>query len=123
MDENLLRTKGALPTNIRPACVQGFALRIGKRATLIPQPEASAYGILMELSHAEIDQLYSEPSVSAYRPKAVLAQLPDCSYVPALCFNLVEPPAPEEANAEYAAKLRELAERLKLPSGYVESIR
>jgi len=77
----------------------------------------------MELSHGEIEKLYSDPSVSAYRPEAVLAQLADGSYLPALCFNLVVPPAPEAANSEYAVRLRELARRLKLPPGYVESIR
>ena len=77
----------------------------------------------MELTHSEVEKLYSEPSVSAYRPDAVVAQLADGSYIPALCFNLVVPPAPEEANSDYAAKLRELAGRLKLPRGYVEEIR
>lgn len=123
MDIELLRSKGAHPANPRPACVHGFALRIGQRATLIPNVESSAHGIIMELSHGEIEQLYSEASVSAYRPEAVLAQLADGSFVPALCFNLVVPPAPEEANSDYAMKLRELARRLNLPPGYVESIR
>jgi len=77
----------------------------------------------MELSHAEIDKLYSDPSVNAYRPEAVLAQLADGSNIPALCFNLIIQPAPEEANAEYATKLRELARRLQLPPAYVQSIR
>lgn len=77
----------------------------------------------MELSHAEVEQLYSEASVSAYRPEAVLAQLADGSYIPVLCFNLVVPPAPEEVNSDYAMRLRELARRLKLPPGYVESVR
>jgi len=108
--------------NIRPACVPGFALRIGQRATLLRVPDARAYGILMELTHSEIEQLYSEPSVQAYRLEAVLAELTDGSCVPALCFNLLVPPDPEEANSEYAAKLRDLASRLGLPSNYVESI-
>jgi hypothetical protein len=123
MDADLLRTKGAHPMNVRPACVRGFALRIGQRATLLRVPDARAHGMLMELTHAEIEQLYSEPSVRAYRPEAVLAQLTDGSRVPALCFNLPVPPGPEEANSEYAAKLRDLARRLGLPSDYVESIR
>lgn len=76
----------------------------------------------MELTHAEVDQLYAEPSVRAYRPEAVLFELKDGPRVPALCFNLVEPPRPEERNAEYAAKLRELAVRLGLPSNDVASI-
>jgi hypothetical protein len=77
----------------------------------------------MEIPHAEVEQLYLEAGVSAYRPEAVLAQFADGSYIPALCFNLVVPPTPEEANSDYAMKLRELARRLKLPPGYVESIR
>jgi hypothetical protein len=123
MDVELLRSKGVHPTDPRPACVPGLALRIGQRATLIQNVESSAYGIIMELSHAEIEQLYSEASVSAYRPEAVLAQLADGSYIPALCFNLVVPPAPDEANSDYAGKLRDLARRLNLPQGYVEGIR
>jgi hypothetical protein len=122
MDVDLLRGKGVDPVNIRPACVSGFALRIGQRATLLRSPDARAYGILMELAHVEIDQLYSEASVRAYRPEAVLAELTDGSRVPALCFNLLVPPGPEEANPEYAAKLRDLARRLELPPNYVEGI-
>ena len=110
------------PSRKRPACVPGFALRIGQRATLLRIPDARVYGIVMELTHAEVEQLYSEASVRAYRPEAVLAELTDGSRVPALCFNLLVPPGPEEANSEYAAKLRELAHRLGLPSNYVESI-
>ena len=123
MDADLLRAKGADPANIRPACVRGFGLRIGKRATLLRASDATAYGIVMELTHAELDHLYSDPSVRAYRPEAVTAELTDGSRVPALCFNLPVPPDPEEANSEYAAKLRDLARRLRLPATYVETIR
>ena len=122
MDADLLRAKGALPVNIRPACVSGFTLRIGQRATLLRVRDARAYGIVMELTHAEIEQLYSEASVRAYRPEAVMAELTNGLRVPALCFNLLVPPGPDEANAEYAAKLRDLARRLGLPSDYVDSI-
>jgi len=122
MDADLLRTKGTHPINIRKACVPGFALRIGQRATLLRTPDARAYGVVMELTHAEIEQLYSDATVRAYCPEAVIAELTDGSRVPALCFNLLLPPGPEEANPEYAAKLRELARRLGLPSAYVESI-
>ena len=122
MDADLLRTKGVNPGNIRPASVSGFVLRIGQRATLLRNPNGLAHGILMELTHAEVEQLYSEPSVRAYRPEAVLCKLKDGSLVPALCFNLLEPPRPEEVNSEYAAKLRGLAARLGLPSDYLDSI-
>ena len=44
------------------------------------------------------------------------------SAVPALAYVLPEPAAPEDRNPEYAARLRELAERLGLPSHYTRSI-
>jgi hypothetical protein len=122
MDADLLRTKGVNPANIRVASVSGFALRIGQRATLVRNPNGLTHGILMELTHKEVEQLYSESSVRTYRAEAVLCKLNDGSLIPALCFNLPEPPGPEEANSEYAAKLRGLAARLGLPSDYVDSI-
>jgi len=77
----------------------------------------------MELTHAEIEQLYSDPSVKVYRPEAVLTELADGSTQPALCFDLMEPPRPKEHNWEYAVKLRALAQRLGLPDEYVSSIK
>lgn len=123
MDTELLRSKAARPVNIRIASVRNFALRIGQRATLIPAKNSTVYGMLMELTHGEIDRLYSEPSVREYRPEPVLADLPDGSHVSGLCFNLPIPPKPGEANPDYAAKLRDLASRLGLPPGYVNKIR
>ena len=67
MDAGLLRAKGANPLNIRLACVPGYALRIGQRATLIESSQSRSFGMLMELTHDEIEQLYSEASVRAYR--------------------------------------------------------
>ena len=123
MDIDLLRSEGAEPLNVRAAFVPGFSLRIGQRAALVPVPNSRAYGILMELTHGEIEQLYSEPSVRVYRPEAVTAELGDGSHVAALCFNLPVAPRPEEANPNYAAKLRDLARRLGFPSDYIDSIR
>lgn len=122
MDADALRRKGFRPVRVRRARVRGFALRIGQRATLVPEPTGCVHGVLMELPHAEVDRLYSEPGVQAYRPEAVLAEGVDGAVVPALCFNLPEAPDPAETNAEYAAKLRELGRRLELPADYVESI-
>jgi hypothetical protein len=122
MDEELLRAKGAQPASPRQACVHGFALRIGRRATLVPVSGACAYGIVMELSHEEIELLYMDPSVRMYRPEAVVAELADGAQVPALCFNLQITPEPGESNDAYARKLRDLALRLGLPSDYVDRI-
>lgn len=122
MDEQLLREKGVQPTTPRHAVVRGFALRIGQRATLVPASDARAHGVVTELSHDEIERLYSEPSVAVYRPEAVVAEFPDGVQVPALCFNLPIAPEPGESNDAYARKLQDLARRLGLPPDYVDRI-
>ena len=122
MDETLLQAKGITLPNLRVASVPGFQLRIGTRATLVPAPSGRVFGLIASLSHNELERLYSEPSVQAYRPEAVLAYLTNGETLAALCFNLVEPPSSDEHNLDYASKLRSLAERLNFPSDYVSSI-
>ena len=122
MDADALRAKGAHPINPRRGCLSGFTLRIRERATLMPDPEARVYGLLMELTHDEIERVYAEPSVREYRPEAVLVELDDAVQVPALCFNLPVPPRLAEVNEGYAQKLRDLALRVGLPASYVKRI-
>src|ERR1700728_3417598 len=87
MDVRILNSKGLDPKNVVPASVPGFALRIGERATLVADSGSKAYGLLMYQTHDEVRKLYSEESVRAYQPEAVMAVLADNSPVPALCFN------------------------------------
>jgi hypothetical protein len=123
MDAEGLRANGFHPVNARHACVPGMSLQIGRRATLVPDPARCAYGFVIGLSHAEVERLYAEPSVAAYRPEAVIAQLMDRSCIAALCFNLPPSDEPAQANPEYAEKLRVVADRLGLPADYAASIR
>ena len=122
MDEEVLKTKGVLAMDIRPAFVSGFQLRIGNRATLVTNPAARVFGRIVSISHVELERLYSEPGLQAYKPEAVMAQLANGETRAALCFNLVEPPSLQERNPEYAHKLRALAQQLDFPSEYVASI-
>lgn len=123
MDEDLLRSKGLQPEGAERAAIDGFALRIGQRAALVPSPGSRVHGLVFSLTLSELDRLYSEPSVQAYRPQAVLAQLASGGVIACLCYNLPEPPLPTERNPEYAAKLRAVAQKVGLPSEYVESLR
>jgi len=123
MDVRVLREGGAEPSNPRRASVSGFALRIGRRATLVPAPGSRAYGMLIALAHAELDRLYGAPGLEEYRPEAVVAHPFEGEPVPALCYNLVEAPAAHERNREYAMRLRRVLEELEFPAEYVESVR
>ena len=122
MDEALLHEKGLKPEGRRVASVESFRLVIGARATLVRCEGETVYGVVFSLTRGEVDALYSEDSVSAYRPEVVSAHLSDGSVVQALCFNLPVAPPAGESNPEYAARLRELAGRIGLPPDYVSSI-
>jgi hypothetical protein len=122
MDLEILREAGVAPINPRRAYVDHFALRIGQRATLLPSAGARAYGMLVSLTHPELDRLYATPGLEHYRPEAVLAQPLQGTPTPALCYNLREAPEPHERNPEYAARLQRALRKLEFPPEYVASV-
>ncbi|MGY4237287.1 hypothetical protein ACVIIW_006234 [Bradyrhizobium sp. USDA 4449] len=122
MDPDALEAKGLRPLDVRRACVEGFELRLGERATLVPAKEGRVHGMVMRLTHAEIDQLYSEPSVLEYRAEPVLVELGDGSAEPALCFNLPRPPNRSSGNPQYAAALQIVVRKMGLPESYVAKL-
>jgi len=73
----------------------------------------------MSLTLDEMELLYAAPSLTAYKPIAVLAHLARGHVVAALCYNLLEPPEPTERNEEYAVKLRAAARKVGLPVEYL----
>ncbi len=122
MDEEVLVQAGVSPFNSRQAYVSGFKLQIGARATLVPDPGAISHGMVISLSHSDLDRLYGAPGLEGYRPEAVLAHIADTDSIPALCYNLVSAPGDNERNPEYARRLGNVLRKLKFPPGYVASI-
>ena len=114
--------RGLRPSRVKQAYVDCVRLVLGERTTLVPDVDGRVYGTIMRLSHAEVDELYSEPSVSAYRAEPVLAQLADGSAELALCFNLPKPPQGASGNPQYAAALQTGARRMGLPETYMRGI-
>jgi hypothetical protein len=122
MDPDVLRAKGLAPVEAERASVRGWALRIGQRAALAPEAGARAHGVVMSLARSDLERLYSEPSVRAYEPQAVVAELASGGTVAALCYNLPQPPPADERDPDYAAKLRAVGQKVGLPTDYVASI-
>jgi len=122
MDEKLLASKGVRPTESSIGCVDGFSLHIGQRATLLPEANGRAYGVLMKISSRDAAALYSEPSVADYVAEPVVVNLPGNIQVSAVCYTL---PAARMTgtNPEYAAALLTLATRLGFPDSYLGRIR
>jgi len=122
MDVDILREKQVTPVNPRPAYVEGFALRIGERATLLPSLGARAFGMLISLTHRELSRLYSGPGLEQYRPEAVLVRTFKGELASALCYNLPDAPLPHERNPEYAVHLQAVLRKLNFPPEYVASV-
>ena len=123
MDSDLLSESGVTPVEPRRGYVDGYVLRIGRRATLVPSARGRAYGMVFALTHTELERLYGAPGLEEYRPEAVLVRLLEGGDLPALCYNLRQPPRPDEANAEYSARLRAALNKLGFPSEYVASVK
>lgn len=122
MDHEVLREAGVAATNPRRAHLDGFALRIGERATLVRSAGARAYGMLLALTQDELDRLYGAPGLEQYRPEAVMVQPLEGMLTAASCYNLRDAPRPGEWNPDYAARLQRVLSRLDFPAEYVASV-
>ncbi len=122
MDSDILRENKVVSVSPRRAYVDGYELCIGRRATLVPAPNARTYGVVFALTHDDFETLYAAPGLEQYRPEAILAHSLDNETMPVLCYNLREASGTDEANTEYAVRLREVLGKLEFPPDYIESI-
>ncbi|MEM6581367.1 MAG: gamma-glutamylcyclotransferase family protein [Pseudomonadota bacterium] len=122
MDESVLASRGISPSRMTMAYLDDFGLRIGKRATLIPEQNSRAYGVVMTLCATELKELYSDSSVADYVAESVSVRLADDKLEQAVCYNLPESKL-EGSNPEYASSLLKLAVKLGLPSAYIGQIK
>jgi hypothetical protein len=122
MDESLLASRGISPSRATVGYVDGYGLRIGRRATLVPDETNRAYGVLMTMRAEDVRALYSEESVADYVSESVSVVLPDGTLESAVCYNLPERKL-EGTNSQYANSLLILAGKLRLPSDYLQQIR
>lgn len=124
MDISLLREMKLTPVELGHAALRGYQLRVGARATLIPNPEATSYGMLIELSDTELSILYSPPGLSDYQPEHVVThRLDDGSTQRAVCYNLPTEKLGAEFNSEYAKNLSALLIRLGFPPDYANEVK
>lgn len=122
MDKSLLSAKGISPSRATVGYVDGYSLRIGRRATLVPDEGDRAYGVLMTIRAQDVKALYSEESVADYVSETVSVVLSDGTVEAAVCYNLPESKL-EGTNSQYASSLLILADKLGLPGDYVQQIR
>lgn len=122
MDRSVLAKQGINPTDVSIGFVDGYGLRIGKRATLVRSPNGRAFGAVMDIAPNEATELYAEDSVADYLPEPVIVELMDGTKVEAACYNLPKAEV-TGANKEYAESLLQVASELGLPDSYLDEIR
>ena len=121
MDPDVLSDCGLCATNIAPAYVDGYQLRIGERATLVAQKGGRCYGVVTTLDNKELKSLYSSPGVEDYLPQSMQAYITDGSRVDVVSYVLPQNKL-DGSNRKYARALAEVAQKLKLPEHYVNEI-
>lgn len=122
MDQSILKKNGIEPSNPRKGYLQDYALKIGNRASLIPQENERSYGIVMTVDEHAIHDLYAEPSVADYIPEEVNIVLGTNETIKATCYNL--PLAMlTGTNESYAESLYELAKQEDFPDDYLRKIK
>ena len=123
MDADLLREQGLHPKHIGPASLSGYALRIGERASLVPDAGSVAYGMLIALPDDELATLYGAPSVRDYVAETVtVTMLGDGTSVQSRCYNLPAELLGTIVNADYARRLSALLHKLGLPETYADDV-
>ena len=122
MDAAILAAADVTASDPRRAFVDGYALRLGRRATLVPCESGRAYGVLFSVSGADLTKLYSGPDLRGYSPQIVCATAYGGNVVEAVCYNLQREPGPDERNEAYAAQLRSVLLNLQFPADYIADI-
>lgn len=123
MEMTLLREMGFTPENDVKAKLEHYQIRIGRRAGLIPEKNAVAYGVVAALSIEDLERLYSTPGVEAYRPMTItVKRMADNHDIETICYNLSKSEIGEPVNSTYSLELSQLVRRLGFPDSYAALI-
>lgn len=111
---------GLRPSETQIAILPGFELAFSPWVNAIEQPDASVYGLLMRVTHEELERVYGQLA-APYRPQAVITVCRDGSLRPALCY-LMSDPAEGRPEASHVLNLLTPARALGFPAWYLQRI-
>jgi len=125
MSARILRDHRIDCDNTQPARLNGYRLSIRPRVNLTPCADTQVFGGLALLSHEEIFSLYKglkRDFQIIYNPYGVLAEIPDGTIRPALCY--ISPHIPDaDPDPAYVNELAECAREMLAPESYVNHIK
>jgi hypothetical protein len=107
------------PRSVEVARLDGFDIHISPHAALSRTEGCAVYGILVSITHRQLDTMYSAPGVGVFLPEAVVVVTRDGKFTPALCYI---PPVvgKDPADKDYLAKLVAAGREYGFPEWYLQ---
>jgi hypothetical protein len=123
MNSDVLAKAAVCPTQRQMARLNGWELKIAPRATVVPAQGGCVYGVLAQLTHSDIDKLYTKDwfGFGTYLPEAVIVTDVAGLQRAAMCYIAwqTEGGAPTE---EYTGKMVSVAREFSFPEDYIRHI-
>jgi len=116
MDADLLKSKGVVARDPRPALVQDHIVRLGAKAMLLRSHGRHAAGMLYQMNDREIDILYAD--ARGYRRQRLSATVvgAEAKFRPTAVISMVhiDPPihSSQDQDPDYCARWKNLVQRL-----------
>ena len=120
INPDVMARVGWTPRRGEVASLPGYELRIAPLVNLVPNPFETAYGLLLESTHEDLDRVYGQLKAT-YLPFPVAAHDAEGRVRPAICY-IVPDMAPGQAEADHVLALLQPAEQLGFPKHYLEKI-
>lgn len=121
INPTIMQQLGMAPGAQEIAMLPGYELQISPFMNLVRNDRQSAYGLLLSLTHNEIEHVYGQLKAKYY-PYPVLARDREGRERAALCYLLTKLEA-GQAEARYVNNLLEPATALGFPGWYLDHIR
>ncbi|MEW6730508.1 MAG: gamma-glutamylcyclotransferase family protein [Acidobacteriota bacterium] len=121
---NVLKEVDLVPEQWQVAKLSGYDIRIQPRANLIRSDQHSVYGIVATATHQELTRLYAHAKDvlgEVYLPEAVLVEMLDSRWKPALCYIAPSMQARPATN-DYIDRIVIPAKQYNFPSWYIERL-
>lgn len=121
----VLEAAGINKRAFAPAHISGFEIVIAPHATLVEAGDSIVYGILANLTHSELEKLYTSHAATItdmqYRPEAVLVHTRGGKTVPAMTYISTDA-AGTAPDASYMNNMKKTAKDYGFPRWYQDHI-
>jgi hypothetical protein len=123
MNSDVLAQADVYPTQRQSARLKEWELTLSPRANLVPAQGGCVYGILAQLTHPELDKLYTKDwfGFGTYLPEAVLVTDATARPLPAMCYIALQTQGGKPSK-EYVEKMVLVAREYLFPDDYVRHI-